>query len=75
MMKVKQICELIVVFNSKGKCDLSILNLKENGDARFFKKSYFPRMKRFRSYLSVRVLRSGVKLKSSIIFDKDCVMW
>ena len=33
----KQTCE-VVVFNSKGKCDLSILNLKENSDAGFSKK-------------------------------------
>ena len=34
----KQICE-IIVFDSKGKCNLSILNLKENGDAGFCKKA------------------------------------
>ena len=34
----KQICE-IVVFNSKGKSDLSILNLKENANAVFSKKT------------------------------------
>ena len=34
----KQICE-VVVFNSKGKCDLSILNLKENGNSNFSKKA------------------------------------
>ena len=34
----KQICE-IIVFNSKGKCDLSILNLKENASADFSKKA------------------------------------
>ena len=34
----KQICE-IIVFNSKGKCDLSILNLKENANADFSKKT------------------------------------
>jgi len=33
----KQTCE-VVVFNSKGKSDLSILNLKENSDAGFSKK-------------------------------------
>ena len=32
-----QICE-IVVFNSKGKSDLSILNLKENSKADFTKR-------------------------------------
>ena len=34
----KQTCE-VVVFNSKGKSDLSILNLKENSDASFSKKT------------------------------------
>ncbi len=32
----KQVCE-IIVFNSKGKSDLSILNLKENSNADFSK--------------------------------------
>ena len=36
----KQTCE-VVVFNSKGKSDLSILNLKENSDAGFSKKKQF----------------------------------
>ena len=36
----KQICE-IVVFNSKGKSDLSILSLKENANADFSKKNYY----------------------------------
>ena len=34
----KQICE-IIVFNSEGKSDLSILNLKENANADFSKKT------------------------------------
>ena len=34
----KQICE-IIVFNSKGKADLSILGLKENANANFSKKA------------------------------------
>ena len=34
----KQTCE-VIVFNSKGKCDLSILNLKENSNANFSKKT------------------------------------
>ena len=34
----RQICE-IIVFNSKGKSDLSILNLKENANADFSKKT------------------------------------
>ena len=36
----KQTCE-VIVFNSKGKCDLSILKLKENGDAIFSKKAIY----------------------------------
>ena len=38
----KQTCE-VIAFNSKGKCDLSILNLKENADAGFSKKNNFKR--------------------------------
>ncbi len=34
----KQICE-IIVFNSNGKSDLSILNLKENSNADFSKRT------------------------------------
>ena len=34
----KQICE-IIVFNSKGKNDLSILNLKENSNGDYLKKA------------------------------------
>ena len=34
----KQICE-IIVFNNKGKPDLSILNLKENANAEFSKRA------------------------------------
>ena len=34
----RQICE-VVVFNSKGKSDLSILNLKKNANADFSKRA------------------------------------
>ena len=34
----KQVCE-IIVFNNKGKPDLSILNLKENANADFSKRA------------------------------------
>ena len=34
----KQICE-IIVFNSKGKSDLSILNLKENSNGNYLKEA------------------------------------
>ena len=46
-MKENKLCELIV-FNSKGKSDLSILNLKENGNGELFEKSYFTRCKNFK---------------------------
>lgn len=45
----KQICE-IIVFNSKGKSDLSILNLKEMPMVIFLKK-LFLMMKKFQNYL------------------------
>ena len=45
----RQICE-IIVFNSKGKSDLSLLNLKENANADFSKK-LFLMMKKFQNYL------------------------
>ncbi len=50
----KQTCE-IVVFNSKGKSDLSILNLKENSNANFSKKQFL-KMKKFLNYLNVKNL-------------------
>ena len=50
----KQICE-ITVFNSKGKSDLSILNLKENSNANFSKKQFL-KTKKFLNYLNVKNL-------------------
>ena len=50
----KQTCE-IIVFNSKGKSDLSILNLKENSNAHFSKKQFL-KMKKFQNYLNVKIL-------------------
>ena len=44
----RQICE-IIVFNSKGKSDLSILNLKENSNADFSKK-LFLMIKKFQNF-------------------------
>ena len=67
----KQTCE-IVVFNSKGKSDLSILNLKENSNANFSKKTIFKDEKI--SKLFKRKKFDLDKAKSSIIFDEDCVM-
>ena len=65
----KQTCE-VIAFNSKGKCDLSILNLKENADAGFSKKTISKDEK-----ISKLFKRKNIdlnKAKSSIIFDKDC---
>ena len=67
----KQTCE-IVVFNSKGKSDLSILNLKENSNANFSKKTISQDEKI--SKLFKRKNFDLDKAKSSIIFDEDCVM-
>jgi len=65
----KQTCE-IVVFNSKGKSDLSILNLKENSNANFSKKTISQDEKI--SKLFKRKKFDLNKAKSSIIFDEDC---
>ena len=67
----KQTCE-IIVFNSKGKSDLSILNLKENSNANFSKKTISQDEKI--SKLFKRKKFDLDKAKSSIIFDEDCVM-
>ena len=67
----KQTCE-IVVFNSKGKSDLSILNLKENSDASFSKKT-ISRDEKI-SKLFKRKNFNINKVKSSIIFNNDCLM-
>ena len=50
----KQTCE-IIVFNTKGKSDLSILNLKENSNANFSKK-LFHKTKKFLNYLNAKIL-------------------
>ena len=63
----KQTCE-IIVFNTKGKSDLSILNLKENSNANFSKKTISQDEK-----ISKLFKRKNIdlnKAKSSIIFDK-----
>jgi len=62
----KQTCE-IIVFNSKGKSDLSILNLKENSNANFSKKTISQDEKI--SKLFKRKNFDLDKAKSSIIFD------
>ena len=65
----KQTCE-IVVFNSKGKSDLSILNLKENSDAGFSKKTILSDEKITKLFKRKKFDLN--KAKSSTIFDKDC---
>ena len=67
----KQICE-IIVFNSKGKSDLSILNLKENADANFSKKTINQDEKISRLFKKKNLDIN--KAKSSIIFSEDCPM-
>ena len=65
----RQTCE-VLVFNSKGKCDLSILNLKENADAGFSKKTISQDKKISNLFKRKNIDLS--KAKSSIIFNKDC---
>ena len=65
----KQTCE-VVVFNSKGKSDLSILNLKENSDASFSKKTILSDEKITKLFKRKKFDLN--KAKSSTIFDKDC---
>jgi len=67
----KQICE-IVVFNSKGKSDLSILNLKENANADFSKKTILHDEKISKLFKKKNLDLS--KAKSSLIFNEDCLM-
>ena len=67
----KQTCE-IVVFNSKGKSDLSILNLKENSNADFSKKT-ISRDEKISKLFEKKNLDLS-KAKASLIFNKDCLM-
>ena len=67
----KQVCE-IVVFNSKGKSDLSIVNLKENANADFSKKTIIQDEKISKLFKKKNLDLS--KAKSSIIFNEDCLM-
>ena len=67
----RQVCE-IIVFNSKGKSDLSILNLKENSNADFSKRTISNDEK-----ISKILKKKNLNLsnaKASIIFNNDCVM-
>ena len=71
MKKEDKSCE-IIVFNSKGKSDLSILNLKENANADFSKKTISSDEK-----ISKLLKKKNLDLKhakSSIIFNDDCMM-
>ena len=67
----KQICE-IIVFNTMGKSDLSILNLKENANADFSKKVISQDEKISKLFKKKKLDLN--KAKSSIIFNKDCLM-
>ena len=67
----KQICE-IIVFNSNGNPDLSILNLKENANGSFSKEAIYKDSK-IKKIFEKRNLDLE-KAKSSILFDKDCLM-
>ena len=67
----KQICE-IIVFNAKGKGDLSILSLKENSNGDYLKKAINQDKKIFQ-LLKKKKLELN-KSKSSIVFSEDCPM-
>ena len=67
----KQICE-IIVFNSKGKNDLSILNLKENSNGDYLKKAINNDEKILNLFKKKNLELN--KSKSSIIFNEDCPM-
>ncbi len=67
----KQVCE-VLVFNLKGKPDLSILNLKENANGEFSKKT-ISKDKKISKLLKNKNLEIN-KSKSSIIFKEDCLM-
>ncbi len=67
----KQTCE-IIVFNSKGKSDLSILNLKENSNGNYLKEAINNDEKILNLFKKKNLELN--KSKSSIIFNKDCPM-
>ena len=50
----KQICE-IIVFNSRGESDLSILNLKENANAEFSKRTIASDKKIFKLFQKKKI--------------------
>ena len=67
----KQICE-IIVFNAKGKGDLSILSLKENANGDYLKKA-INQDRKILQLLKKKKLELN-KSKSSIVFSEDCPM-
>ena len=67
----KQISE-IVVFDSNGKSNLSILDLKENSSAEFCKKSISKDEKISKLFKKKNLDLN--KAKSSIVFNEDCPM-
>ena len=67
----KKICE-IIVFNAKGKGDLSILSLKENSNGDYLKKAINQDKKIFQLLKKKKIELN--KSKSSIIFSEDCPM-
>ena len=66
-----QLCE-IIVFNSKGKSDLSILGLKENADADFSKRVISNDEKISKLFKKKNLNLNNAK--SSILFSQDCTM-
>ena len=67
----KQICE-VIVFDANGKPDLSILNLKENANADFSKRTIVKDEKISKIFKKKNLDLN--KAKSSIIFNQDCLM-
>ena len=67
----KQICE-IIVFNAKGKGDLSILSLKENSNGDYLKKAINQDRKILQLFKKKKLELN--KSKSSIVFSEDCPM-
>ena len=66
-----QICE-VIAFNSKGKSDLSILDLKENANADFSKKTITSDEKISKLFKKKNLDIN--KAKSSILFNQNCLM-
>ena len=62
----------LLFFNSKGKSDLSLLNLKENSNGDYLKKAINQDGKILNLFKKKNLELN--KSKSSIIFNKDCPM-